>query len=104
MTKKFIRTAALALMTATSALALQPARAATDAAAVVKHYAAVAHAKYEDALTTAEALDKAVDAQKKGKTTVLEMLVTKELGDPFRRDALKKPRRLLDKYKHTNVA
>jgi sulfoacetaldehyde acetyltransferase len=51
-----------------------------------------------------EALDKAVDAQKRGKTTVLEMLVTKELGDPFRRDALKKPRRLLEKYKHTNVA
>jgi sulfoacetaldehyde acetyltransferase len=51
-----------------------------------------------------EALDKAVDAQKKGKTTVLEMLVTKELGDPFRRDALKKPKRLLKKYEHTNVA
>ncbi len=62
MTKKFIRGAALALMTATSALALQPAHAATDAAAVVKHYTAVAHAKFEDALTTAEALDKAVDA------------------------------------------
>jgi len=62
MTKKFIRGAALALMTATSALALQPANAATDAAAVVKHYTAVAHAKFEDALTTAEALDKAVDA------------------------------------------
>jgi len=51
-----------------------------------------------------EALEKAVDAQKKGKTTVLEMLVTKELGDPFRRDALKKPKRLLKKYEHTNVA
>jgi sulfoacetaldehyde acetyltransferase len=51
-----------------------------------------------------EALEKAVDAQKKGKTTVLEMLVTKELGDPFRRDALKKPKRLLRKYEHTNVA
>ncbi|PDT41787.1 MULTISPECIES: imelysin family protein [Sinorhizobium] len=62
MTKNFTRAAALALMTATSVLALQPASAATDAAAVVKHYAAIAHAKYEDALTTAEALDKAVDA------------------------------------------
>jgi len=51
-----------------------------------------------------EALEKAVDAQKQGKTTVLEMLVTKELGDPFRRDALKKPKRLLKKYEHTNVA
>ncbi|MCA1369105.1 peptidase [Bradyrhizobium sp. BRP14] len=62
MTKNFICAAALVLMTATSALALQPAKAATDAAAVVKHYAAIAHAKYEDALTTAEALDEAVDA------------------------------------------
>jgi sulfoacetaldehyde acetyltransferase len=51
-----------------------------------------------------EALEKAVDAQKRGKTTVLDMHVTKELGDPFRRDALKKPKRLLDKYKHTSVA
>jgi len=51
-----------------------------------------------------EALEKAVDAQMKhGKTTVIEMMVTQELGDPFRRDALKKPKRLLEKYKHTNV-
>ncbi len=33
------------------------------------------------------------------KTTVIEIMVTQELGDPFRRDALKKPVRLLDKYK-----
>ncbi|MEZ5926014.1 MAG: sulfoacetaldehyde acetyltransferase [Hyphomicrobiaceae bacterium] len=51
-----------------------------------------------------EALDKACDAQKKGKTTVIEMMVTQELGDPFRRDALKYPQRLLKKYAHTNVA
>jgi sulfoacetaldehyde acetyltransferase len=51
-----------------------------------------------------EALDKACDAQKKGKTTVLEMMCTMELGDPFRRDALKKPYRLLKKYAPTNVA
>jgi sulfoacetaldehyde acetyltransferase len=38
-----------------------------------------------------------------GKTTVIEVIVSRELGDPFRRDALKKPHRLLDKYKHTNV-
>ena len=50
-----------------------------------------------------DALDKACDAQKKGKTTVIEVMVTQELGDPFRRDALKYPQRLLDKYKHTNV-
>jgi sulfoacetaldehyde acetyltransferase len=28
------------------------------------------------------------------------MLVTQELGDPFRRDALSKPVRYLDKYKN----
>ena len=50
-----------------------------------------------------EALDKACDAQKRGKTTVIEVMVTQELGDPFRRDALKYPSRVLDKYKHTNV-
>ena len=46
-----------------------------------------------------EALEKACDAQKQGKTTILEVLCTRELGDPFRRDALSKPVRLLDKYK-----
>jgi sulfoacetaldehyde acetyltransferase len=46
-----------------------------------------------------EALDKACDAQKNGKTTILEIMCTRELGDPFRRDALSKPVRLLDKYK-----
>jgi sulfoacetaldehyde acetyltransferase len=39
-----------------------------------------------------------------GKTTVIEVMVTQELGDPFRRDALKKPVRLLDKYKSYTVA
>jgi len=48
-------------------------------------------------------LDKACAAQKNGKTTVIEVMVTQELGDPFRRDALKYPHRMLDKYKHTNV-
>jgi putative iron-regulated protein len=62
MTKSFLCSATLALAIATSILALQPAQAATDAAAVVKHYAEVAYAKYSDALSTAEALDKAVDA------------------------------------------
>ena len=46
------------------------------------------------------ALKKAIEAQMQhGKTTVIEILVTQELGDPFRRDALSKPVRLLDKYK-----
>ena len=45
------------------------------------------------------AIQTAVKNQVEGKTTVLEMMVTKELGDPFRRDALSKPVRHLDKYK-----
>ncbi len=45
------------------------------------------------------ALHAACEAQKHGKTTILEMMVTRELGDPFRRDALSKPVRFLDKYK-----
>ena len=46
------------------------------------------------------ALQRAIDAQmNQGKTTVIEILVTQELGDPFRRDALSKPVRFLDKYK-----
>jgi sulfoacetaldehyde acetyltransferase len=35
---------------------------------------------------------------------VLEIMATQELGDPFRRDALKKPQRLLDKYKAYSVS
>ncbi len=34
-----------------------------------------------------------------GKTTVLEIMCTRELGDPFRRDALSTPVRYLEKYK-----
>ncbi|MDC0403845.1 sulfoacetaldehyde acetyltransferase [Porticoccaceae bacterium] len=46
------------------------------------------------------ALKKAVDMQmNEGKTCVIEIMCTRELGDPFRRDALSKPVRYLDKYK-----
>ncbi len=45
------------------------------------------------------ALRDACKAQQEGKTTILEMMCTRELGDPFRRDALKKPVRMLAKYK-----
>src|SRR6185437_5543119 len=45
------------------------------------------------------ALQESVRRQSEGKTTVLEMMVTKELGDPFRRDALSRPVRHLAKYK-----
>ena len=44
------------------------------------------------------ALRAAAKAQSEGKTTVLEMMVTRELGDPFRRDALALPTRHLAKY------
>ncbi|MBH8581922.1 sulfoacetaldehyde acetyltransferase [Halomonas pacifica] len=45
------------------------------------------------------ALKKAVDLQmNEGKTCIIEVMCTRELGDPFRRDALKKPVRLLEKY------
>ena len=46
------------------------------------------------------ALKKAIDMQmNEGKTTIIEIMCTRELGDPFRRDALSKPVRHLDKYK-----
>ena len=45
------------------------------------------------------ALKKAINMQmNEGKTTIIEVMCTRELGDPFRRDALKKPVRLLEKY------
>jgi len=47
------------------------------------------------------ALRAAAKAQVEGRTTVLEMMVTRELGDPFRRDALALPTRHLAKYKST---
>jgi sulfoacetaldehyde acetyltransferase len=46
------------------------------------------------------ALKKAIDLQMNhGKTCVIEIMCTRELGDPFRRDALAKPVRFLEKYK-----
>jgi len=48
-----------------------------------------------------DALQKATSSNK---CTIVELMVTQELGDPFRRDALKKPVRLLEKYKDFTVA
>jgi sulfoacetaldehyde acetyltransferase len=46
------------------------------------------------------ALKKAIDLQmNQRKTCVIEIMCNRELGDPFRRDALAKPIRFLDKYK-----
>ena len=45
------------------------------------------------------ALRAAIDAQMNDrKTTVIEIMCTKELGDPFRKDALSRPVRNLEKY------
>jgi sulfoacetaldehyde acetyltransferase len=64
------------------------ARAMGAEGAVVEHVSEVG-----------DALRAACQAQAAGKTTIVEMMCTRELGDPFRRDALKKPKRLLEKYK-----
>ena len=39
-----------------------------------------------------------------GKPTVLDVLLTRELGEPFRRDAFRPPVRLLEKYKELSAA
>ena len=70
----------------------------TDFSAIAKAMGAEAQ-RVENIGDVGEALERACDAQKQGKTTVLEMMCTRELGDPFRRDALKKPVRLLPKYR-----
>lgn len=61
MLRRTVLNSTLALMAASVAFAALPARAA-DPGEVVKHYIEIGHAKYEDALITAKALDKAVDA------------------------------------------
>ncbi|MCD1264979.1 peptidase [Shinella sumterensis] len=62
MTTSFLRAAVFVLATATSGLAIGTAHAAADPAAIVKHYAEIAHAKFSDSLDAAKALDAAVDA------------------------------------------
>merc|ERR1740138_104215 len=49
-----------------------------------------------------DALRAACAAQKDGKTTIVEVMTTRELGDPFRRYAMKLPQRRLAKYQGTN--
>ncbi|MFS4580926.1 sulfoacetaldehyde acetyltransferase [Phaeobacter sp. C3_T13_0] len=49
-------------------------------------------ARTMDELTAA--LAKAIEDQKNGKTTLIEALINQELGEPFRRDAMKKPVRV----------
>ena len=45
-----------------------------------------------DELTTA--IKKSCEEQKKGITTFIEVILNQELGEPFRRDAMKKPARV----------
>ena len=47
--------------------------------------------------------DALTGAVKSGKPTVINLLLTRELGDPFRRDAFKHPVRMLEKYKAYSV-
>ncbi|MCF6369325.1 imelysin family protein [Rhizobium halophilum] len=61
MIRKTLFGATFALLAASVAFPVTAA-AAAEPAAVVEHYAELAHAKYEDALTTAKALDAAIDA------------------------------------------
>lgn len=61
MIRKTILGASFALLAASATFAITPA-AAVEPAAVVKHYAELAHAKFEDSSATAKTLDAAIDA------------------------------------------
>ena len=71
-----------------------------------ENYAEIAKAMGAEAIrvdkldNVGAALTDSVEAQMNaGKTTIIEIMCTKELGDPFRKDALSTPVRHLDKYK-----
>jgi len=73
-------------------------------------FAAIAKAMGAEGITVesqdqvGSAFQKAIKNQmEEGKTTVLECMLTKELGDPFRRDAMKLPVRTLPKYRHLTL-
>lgn len=60
--------------------------------------------KVENEADVGAAFEKAIDMQmKEGKTVILEIMTSRELGDPFRRDAMKLPQRVLTKYAHTSM-
>jgi sulfoacetaldehyde acetyltransferase len=70
-------------------------------------FAGIAKAMGAEGITVShpgEVGDALKQAVASNRPTILELMVTQELGDPFRRDALKKPVRLLDKYKGYTVA
>ncbi|MFB3149137.1 MAG: thiamine pyrophosphate-dependent enzyme, partial [Alphaproteobacteria bacterium] len=69
-------------------------------------FAAIARAMGADGIKVThpgEIGDALRQGTKADKPTVIEVMVTQELGDPFRRDALTKPARLLPKYKDYTV-
>ena len=43
---------------------------------------------------TTKAIKQSCEDQKKGITTFIEVILNQELGEPFRRDAMKKPVRV----------
>ena len=49
------------------------------------------------------ALKTALQDQKNGLTTIVEIEISRHLGDPFRRDAMNLPKRLLPAYVHLTV-
>jgi sulfoacetaldehyde acetyltransferase len=64
-------------------------------------FAGIAKAMGAEGITVShpgEVGDALRQATTSNRCTVLELMLTQELGDPFRRDALKKPKRLLPKY------
>jgi sulfoacetaldehyde acetyltransferase len=69
-------------------------------------FARVAQAMGAEGITV-DHVDQVGDALRKatssGQCTVLELMLNDELAEPFRRDALRKPTRLLDKYKAYSV-
>ncbi len=69
-------------------------------------FAAIARAMGGEGITVSspgEIGDALRTAVTSGRPTVLEVMCTEELSDPFRRDALQHPVRLLDKYRHLNA-
>ena len=51
---------------------------------------------------TTAAIKQSCEDQKKGITTFIEVILNQELGEPFRRDAMKKPVKELTKKLGTN--
>jgi sulfoacetaldehyde acetyltransferase len=71
------------------------------------NFADVARAMGADGITVNQA-DQVGDALRaaaaSGRPTVLTLMLTRELAEPFRRDAFKPPLRLLDKYRELSAA